>query len=81
MAAVVWRLARASKALPSSTRVITTAADSKYSSGALWAAWGSVLWLWRHHNHIDKPQAAEVPSATNWSMLPLPALRAAQPAL
>ncbi len=33
------------------------------------------------HNHIDRPQPAEVPMATSKSMLPVSAFKACQPAL
>jgi hypothetical protein len=74
MAAVVWRLARASSHLPSSTSVTTTAEASKYRCGVCpgWAV---------SHSHTDSPQPALVPMATNKSMLPLSALAACQPAL
>ena len=77
MAAVVWRLARASSHLPSSTSVTTTADASKYRCGTCpgWSV-GAVS-----HSHIDRPQPALVPSATSKSMLPLSALAACQPAL
>ncbi len=38
MAALVWRLARLSRYLPSSTRAMTTAEASKYRCGAWWPA-------------------------------------------
>ena len=74
MASVVLRLARASNHLPNNTSVMTTAEPSKYKctmapSGA------------DHHSHTDKTQPAVVPSATNRSMLPVPAIKACQPAL
>ncbi|MNV28552.1 hypothetical protein D3C71_1197450 [compost metagenome] len=74
MAAVVWRLARPSSHLPSSTSVTTTAEASKYRCGACPAC--AVA-----HSHTDRPQPALVPSATSKSMLPLSALAACQPAL
>ena len=74
MAAVVWRLARASSHLPSSTSVTTTAEASKYRCGACPSCAVS-------HSHIDSPQPADVPIATSRSMLPDSALSACQPAL
>ena len=73
IAAVVWRLARASSHLPSSTRVTTTAALSKYRPPCSPCGENS-------HSHTDMAHAALVPMATNRSMLPVPALRACQPA-
>ena len=73
IASVVWRRARASSHLPSSTRVMTTAEPSKYrctmSPGPA-----------RHHNQVDRAQPAVVPMATSSSMLPVPAFKACQPA-
>ncbi len=72
-AASVRCLARASIHLPKRTRVMTTAALSKYKCGM---PSGS-----RHHMASERPKAAAVPRATSTSMLALPARRAAQPAL
>ena len=74
MASVVCRLARASSHLPSSTKVITTAEPSKYK--CTMAPAGAVS-----HNHTDSAQPALVPSATNKSILPVPASKACHPAL
>ena len=73
IASVVLRLTRASIHLPSSTRVMTTAALSKYTCGS-WPAGAA------HHRPTDKAQPAVVPRATSKSMLPLPALMAYQAA-
>ena len=74
MASVVWRLARTSSHLPSSTSVITAAEASKYRWGM---PWPECL----NSRYSDRPKAAEVPSATSRSMLPVPARSAFQPAL
>ena len=74
MAAVVWRLARASSHLPSSTSVTTTAELSKYRCA--WAPWPE-----NSHRYMDSAHAADVPTATSRSMLPVPAFSACQPAL
>ena len=76
MAPVVWRLARASRYLPSSTSVMTTADASKYRCSIICESSAAAA----SHRYTDKPYAAEVPSATSKSMLPLPALSAPQPA-
>ena len=74
MAEVVWRLARASSHLPSSTSVITTAEASKYKCGMVSSSALS-------HNQTESAQPALVPMATSRSMLPLKALSECQPAL
>ena len=72
IASVVWRLARASSHLPSSMKVISAAAVSKYSSCAPAAP--------KKSSYTDRPYAALVPSATSRSMLPVKAFTAFQPA-
>ena len=72
MAAVVWRLARASSHLPSITSVITKAEPSKYRCTM---APGSAV----SHSHMDSAQPAVVPMATSKSILPVRAFRACQP--
>ncbi|OQC04615.1 MAG: hypothetical protein BWX79_02464 [Alphaproteobacteria bacterium ADurb.Bin100] len=74
IAVVVWRLARASRNLPSSTSVTTTAEPSKYRCGEVPGAAVS-------QSHIDSAQPAVVPIATSRSMLPVRASSACQPAL
>ena len=74
MAAVVWRLARSSSHLPRRTRVMTTAALSKYRCACS-------PWPENSHSHIDSSHAAVVPMATSSSILPLPAFNAPQAAL
>ena len=74
MAEVVWRLARTSSHLPSSTSVITRAEPSKYKCTI--APCGA-----RSHSHTDKAQPAVVPSATSKSILPLAAHTACHAAL
>ena len=73
MAEVVWRLARTSNHLPSSTSVITRAEPSKYK--CTMAPCGA-----RSQSHTDNAQPAVVPKATNRSILPLPARTACQAA-
>ncbi len=75
IAAPVCRRARPSSHLPSSTRVMTTAAASKYRCGAAACRTQAAISRYRLI-----PYAAEVPSATSRSMLPAPARAAFQPA-
>ena len=68
MAAPACRRARASSHLPSRTRAITAADASKYSGAPCPAS----------SDHTDSPNAADVPSATSVSIVPLPPRAACQ---